>query len=773
MRIPDIVGFPTRRSSRFRGPLEEVCAGFALLRSNRRKLSTAFYGPETLKLSAEAFFSTIDKDTVDEVSQVEDPDGSSSQWQAVEPSHRDKVAVEPAELKLESLEERTLLSTTVPVKASLTPAGLGPLYTSMAEQAYGVGSSTTTPGQYVPGGTTSTNTSSSITPADLEAYLKSLGLNYNTLTNAGAGIPQEYQGHATSPPGTMTPIGPPTTFTPGVPNTPNQYYLNNLDNPQQESQPVFSVSDNAALLERLKLDPQSTGLSSPPLDPVLISGFDGMNYLDSVNGYVPPDTNMAVGPQFVVETVNAQIQFYDKTSGAPLLGNTPLNIFFGQPGESPFDPVVTYDDIAGRFIVASDTFSGDLLLAVSKDSNPFDGFATYDLNVTEGGAFTPDYTKIGWNADEIVISYNMYSNSTGSYDHVQLLSFATSSVFASTPPPTLTLGTDYFSADRYNNDFTMAPASMHGAVSGDPMYFVEENSFENGSQMRVVSATDLLSSSPNFTDTVVNVDPYTAPPSAVQPNGSVQTNDTRVLNAEWRDGLLVADQNVGLATDTDAHARWYEFNVTSTPTLVQDGTISPAIGTSTYFPAITIAPGDVIGMVYNESSATEFPSVYDTGRTSADPLGTMETPVEAHAGTATYADFAFRWGDYSGIGIDPTDGSIWSGAEYSTSLLSGDPANWATWISHFVIAPTVVSSSPAAGSVVTGAAPTTFSLTFSEPIDPASIVASDFQVDGTGANSAVAQWRWADDHLHLQHLAGHPARPGIDEPPGRVRQRRE
>ena len=49
----------------------------------------------------------------------------------------------------------------------------------------------------------------------------------------------------------------------------------------------------------------------------------------------------------------------------------------------------------------------------------------------------------------------------------------------------------------------------------------------------------------------------------------------------------------------------------------------------------------------------------------------METPALAKAGTATYSDFAFRWGDYSGIGVDPTDGSIWSGAEYSTSLLSG------------------------------------------------------------------------------------------------------
>ena len=272
---------------------------------------------------------------------------------------------------------------------------------------------------------------------------------------------------------------------------------------------------------------------------------------------------MAVGPQFVVATVNAQIQIYDKNTGAALLPNTPLNEFFGQPGESPFDPVVTYDDIAGRFIVAADSFSGDLLIAVSNDSNPLDGFsARYDLNVTEGGGFSPDYTKIGWNADEVAITFNMYSNSTGNFDHVQVLSFAGSSLFSSSPPPNLTLGTDYFSYDRTSNDFTMAAASMHGAVPGDPMYFVEENSFDNGSQMRVVSATDLLSSSPTFTDTVVNVDPYTYPPSAEQPGGQIQTNDTRILNAEWRDGILVADQNIGLSTDSDAHARWYEFSVT-------------------------------------------------------------------------------------------------------------------------------------------------------------------------------------------------------------------
>jgi methionine-rich copper-binding protein CopC len=50
--------------------------------------------------------------------------------------------------------------------------------------------------------------------------------------------------------------------------------------------------------------------------------------------------------------------------------------------------------------------------------------------------------------------------------------------------------------------------------------------------------------------------------------------------------------------------------------------------------------------------------------------------------------------------------------------------------------PHVVSSNPAAGQVVTPTPPTTFSLTFDEPIDPASITASNFTVDGTPADSA-------------------------------------
>ena len=67
--------------------------------------------------------------------------------------------------------------------------------------------------------------------------------------------------------------------------------------------------------------------------------------------------------------------------------------------------------------------------------------------------------------------------------------------------------------------------------------------------------------------------------------------------------------------------------------------------------------------------------------------------------------------------------------------------------------------------------PTTFSLTFSEPIELSSIVASDFTVDGIPADSASLSPDGDDDHLHVQHVARHPARPRDDEPARRQRHR--
>ena len=134
------------------------------------------------------------------------------------------------------------------------------------------------------------------------------------------------------------------------------------------------------------------------------------------------------------------------------------------------------------------------------------------------------------------------------------------------------------------------------------------------------------------------------------------------------------------------------------------------------------------------------------------------TPISASAGAITAASAS----------IPPTDRSG-AAAEYSTSLLSGDPANWATWISHFTLAPSVVSSNPAAGSVVTGDASDYLLLDVLRADRSRLDHAWQFHGRRDRREFRGAQRRRPDHHLYFQHLAGHQARLRDDEPSRRVR----
>jgi hypothetical protein len=111
----------------------------------------------------------------------------------------------------------------------------------------------------------------------------------------------------------------------------------------------------------------------------------------------------------------------------------------------------------------------------------------------------------------------------------------------------------------------LAPATMHGSAPGDPMWLVEGG---DGATIGVIQMSNVLGT-PSFQELRVPVDPYTQPPSVVsQPNGSplhvaVQDSETGnralVYNAEYRAGHLVVSQTVGLASDSQAHARWYDL----------------------------------------------------------------------------------------------------------------------------------------------------------------------------------------------------------------------
>jgi fibronectin type 3 domain-containing protein len=463
------------------------------------------------------------------------------------------------------------------------------------------------------------------------------------------------------------------------------------------------------------------------------SGFNGMNF-SAAGSNTPPDTNAAAGPTAVVEILNNALAFYDR-SGNSLAAVQPLATFFNTSNLQS-DVRVYYDDAAHRFVISTldiDTTNNREWLDVgfSNDANPLDGWQTRKIELTESGAQVQvpgnagsvlwgDYDNLGANANAYVWTVNMFTfpvSATSAFDHVQVLAVDKSAVMDSTHDNHIDL--QGWNGSQIINE-NLAPVKMHGATATDPMVFVEETTYATTTNsIRILKAPDILhatASSFQAFDVQVPTYSYNLVPDAQHPWNSgdgtanavqrgstdlIQTNDTRILSAAWvRDSQgvehLVASQDVG---STLADARWYEFNTSGTPSLIQSGDIKPGNGVATYFPSIDISPNLNIGVSYLESSATEYLSTYDTGRANTDTPGTLQPAVLAQAGTVTY-DFPdgspHRAGDFSSVAEDfdasgnPTN-TFWAANEYTYDLIPGfGLGSWATWISHFQVTPVIV-----------------------------------------------------------------------------------
>jgi protocatechuate 3,4-dioxygenase beta subunit len=411
----------------------------------------------------------------------------------------------------------------------------------------------------------------------------------------------------------------------------------------------------------------------------IITQFDAMNFAQNGAG-TPPDTHIAVGDKYVIEGVNTSIAAYDK-QGNNVLTQT-FGDFFSPIGTSNAsflsDPYILWDDFVNRFYVMildvnlSSNYS-DVLLAVSNDNNPTDGFSAMDrIHVGNGDFF--DYEKAGFNKEALVITANDFTATDTplevfAIDKSTILQGATSTFKI------------YLSQRDSSNFRAMWPAQMHGAPAGSPMYFTEENGYQNGLAMKVVTMTNILSNSPAFTDTPIPVNPYFPTPSPVDPGGPISgAIDAGSHAADWRNDMLVMTNDVGGAASNGAveKTRFYEFSTSGTPSLVQQGEIDQGTNDSTYEGSIAIAPDGSLGMSFIQSSDSQFMSMYVTGQSAADPLGTMQTPIEVRPGEAD--EFGGRVGDYAASCVDPTDGSFWVANEFATA-----DDLWGTHIVHMQV----------------------------------------------------------------------------------------
>jgi len=408
--------------------------------------------------------------------------------------------------------------------------------------------------------------------------------------------------------------------------------------------------------------------SSPQVSAALGFDFEGIpNFVNGTLVGVPSDNNLSVGDTQVVEVINTAYEVFDKASGQSFFPPQQIStIFTGMPGLCGqgvtfffTDPVVLYDKVAGRWIIGivagNDTFSvGNECIAVSATSDATGRYFRYVF--TFGSNAFNDYPKLAVWPDAYYASYNVFTPknvfaTACAYDRSAMLVGKATKVVCF----------------RKSNEFSFLPSDLDSKTpppSGEPDFFVDlfSTSSLHLYRFHVDFATP---SNSTFTGPVsipvALFSPACGGRSCIPQLGTSQLLDSlgeRLMfrlayrNFSSHESLVV---NHSVQTSrAPAGVRWYEIrDPNGTPTVFQQGTFTDG-NRSVWMASIAMDRLGDIGLGFSESSAGMHPAVAFTGREAKDPLNVMGSPVQIFAGNGSEIGFD-RWGDYSGLAIDPID----------------------------------------------------------------------------------------------------------------------
>ncbi len=483
-----------------------------------------------------------------------------------------------------------------------------------------------------------------------------------------------------------------------------------------------------------------TATRTPPLS----ASFEGIN---NVSGVLPPDTEMAVGPNHVVQVVNLVFAVYNK-SGTLLAGPSNTNTLwagFGGPcqTDNSGDPIFLYDRQADRFVLTQFAVAAghrSVCFAVSQTSNPLGAYYRYEVVTPR----FPDYFKVGtWPA----ANHNAYF-------------FGTNSGFQSQY--------DVFAVDRQNmllglparpmqffQNFTnlMMPADADGPVGPGASSPGLIYNFKKGGEPYFGSPPtdriDVYSFAVNWTTpastTLTLTNTLTPAPfnwtvcgffvqNCIPQPGTAQGLDSaswwpmqRLVyrnfgSHETLVGSWTVDVNV---TPNRAAPRWFELRNTGGGwSIFQQGTHSPD-AIHRWMPSVAMDGTGNIAIGYSRGDAANFASLYYATHETTDALGTMQAEAVLFAASGSQTHSAARWGDYSSMEIDPADDcTFWYTSEY---LAATGSAPWRTRVGSFKLAscgggggntpPVVAITAPANGSSFASGTSVTFTGTANDAQD--------------------------------------------------------
>ena len=408
----------------------------------------------------------------------------------------------------------------------------------------------------------------------------------------------------------------------------------------------------------------------------------------------PADPSIAVGPDHVVQMVNApsgaKIKVWNK-DGSVLWNESYFDAITGINGAG--DPIVLYDERADRWLLTEFSSIGfKLVVAVSVSPDPLGSYHIYSFDTPD----FPDYPKYGiWSNAYFITTNEDGESGVYALDRTKMLAgdpnvtaqrftipeFPTINFQAATPVGMV--GTN-LPASETGLIMRMADDAWSTAIPHDRLEIWEFNvDFENENNTTLTGPITL--NTEPFDSHLCGYTSYSCieqPESVLDldPLREVLMNKVAYRNFDSYESIVCSH-----VTDVDgndrAGIRWYELrNEGAGWFIYQQSTYAPDYdNASRWMSSMNINEDGTIGLAFNISSSSIYPSIRYTGRTECDPINMMTYP-ETTIKDGTSKNNSTRWGDYTCLDVDPIDGTFWFTAGYAVNT------SWDTHIGKFNIA---------------------------------------------------------------------------------------
>lgn len=416
-------------------------------------------------------------------------------------------------------------------------------------------------------------------------------------------------------------------------------------------------------------------------------GLEGLN--EVLTGSAPPDVSMALGVDHMVMAINTGILITNKNNGyIDSIANT---TFWGSLGFTDFfDPKIMYDHVSNRWIMCivaeRQVAASAICLAVSETDDPTANWYVYYADADGADIYWFDYPSMGFSSDKIVITGNLYANIDDANGPVRMYIFNKIDLYNG-------IISAFINTIDNSSIFTLLPATQFDA-GADVVCITQQNGAAGKLSKYIISgaAASATIGAASTVDYAVSWaspsgDPLPQTGTIVKINGG----SSRMLSFVIRNNIGYVAFNGAYPSNAPTYmgATFCSFN-NATNAAGDIAIFADAAGSwMTAFPNLVVTSNGTILISFSYFSTTGYGSAAVGIWNPTDGAYTNASIIITKSGTDIY-NRVFggrnRWGDYSGIGLDPTDEkTVWLASEYARNR---DPApsnasRWGTWFSKY------------------------------------------------------------------------------------------